>query len=211
MKYNLDRLKKSLAKQDSDDTLERFASGELLDISDATEEELAAAQFNAKGKLKLDPRAEKRIKARAKANEFKVEVLNNAVAAKNAERMGHDEFARRGYEFGTIEQSWAALKNLGKSLEFGLPVHPVQALWLLNALNRTKEGDPQDLLRNLGLVARGRSKVVNKYDVSDRMQALIDGGMVKEHAALQVAEEFGCSRATALHWHRKRGELFPDN
>lgn len=119
-----------------------------------------------------------------------------------------DEFERRGYEFGTPEQSWAALHAIAQAIVSEQTVPSHAGLWLVNALNKTTEQDPQDLLRNLGLIARGRSKVVNKYDVSDRMAALIDGGMVKEHAAKQVAQEFDCSRATALHWYRKRSELY---
>lgn len=193
MKYNLTKLKSNLKSRIKTDA-------ELLEIAKEGKIELDLSALNLDKKQeaamlkKMLPKARKQIS----------DDLSQSIPSM-------EDFERRGYEYGTIEQSWSALHRMAESIEQDGQVSPDVALWLLNALNRTKEGDPQDLLRNLGLVARGRSKVVNKYDVSDRMQALIDGGMVKEHAALQVAEEFGCSRATALHWHRKRGELFPDN
>lgn len=202
MTYDLKKLKAKFDKGLDDTFAEDVLSGKLIDISDLSEEDLKGASFDEEGKLQLENGK------RPKMDSRKVKVLKNTVAANKSSRLRLEDFEKRGFEYGTIEQSWEALESLAKSIELGLPPHPAAGLWLLNALNKTKTHDPQDLLRNLGLVARGRSKVVNKFDVSDRMAELIDGGMVKEHAAQQVAKEFSCSRATALHWYRKRNELY---
>lgn len=121
------------------------------------------------------------------------------------------QFKKQGYRFARRGEAWAALYALGEYLEQDKNCDARLRLWILEALNRTTYDDAASLNRELGLVELGRSRVVDKFKVSDRMAELIGEGMVKEHAALQVAKEFGCSRATALHWFRKRTELYPAN
>lgn len=120
-----------------------------------------------------------------------------------------EEFEDRGYQFGTPQESWDAINRMCDAIEIGEPVPPDVGLWFLNAVNQMRNEDPRELLRQLGLIVHGRSRVVNKFDICERMVELVDKeGQKKSDAARSCAAEFGCSTSTALHWYYKRNEIY---
>lgn len=116
-----------------------------------------------------------------------------------------EEFAARGYKFGTAQQSWKALENMASELARGGEVSPETALWFVNAMNEVAAGDIKALVRQLGFHEMGRSRVVNPHDIGNRMAELVEKrGMNKAEASRQCATEFKCSPSTALAWYAKR-------
>lgn len=120
-----------------------------------------------------------------------------------------EEFKRQGYQYGTREESWEALDKLASHIEAHPTGDPTISLWFLNAMNEADRADPMDLLRKLGLIQPGRSKVVNKFDITRRMVELVDKyGLLKAQASRRCADEFGCHPETALYWYRKKDNVF---
>lgn len=123
---------------------------------------------------------------------------------------GVKEFERRKFRFGTPEESWAALHIIAKAIEAGEPVPAVPGAWLLAALNTMGEDDPKELVKALGFVENGRARVVNKFNLVERMVHLVEQeNLPKISAARVCAGEFGCHHETALYWYRKKNEVFP--
>lgn len=120
-----------------------------------------------------------------------------------------EEFAARGFRFGTPEQCWKALESMAAGLAAGEGITPEIALWFVSAMNDVEQGDIQALVRRLGFIEHGRSRVVNKYDLANRMVELVEKrGMVKAQAARQAGVEFNCSEHTALHWYKNKDRIY---
>ncbi len=114
------------------------------------------------------------------------------------------DFERRGYRWGTTKESLAALYDLSDQVHEGEPINSRTALWFLNAINEFDPKDPKSLLHALGLIDLGRSRVVNPFDVANRVDEIIAGGSPVMRACHQAAEELGCSYKTAHHWYTKK-------
>lgn len=116
-----------------------------------------------------------------------------------------EEFARRGFKYGTPQQSWKALEAMAAGLATDEGIPPEVALWFVNAMNSVERGDIKGLVRQLGFHEMGRSRVVNPHDIGNRMTELVEKrGMSKAEASRQCATEFKCSPSTALAWYAKR-------
>lgn len=115
-----------------------------------------------------------------------------------------EEFERRGFKYGTNEEAHDALDAVMHSIFLGEPVELQHAMWLIKAYQGTSR-DIQQFVRNLGFHEMGRSRVVNSFDIGNRMAELVEKrGMSKAEASRQCAKEFNCSPSTALAWYAKR-------
>ena len=119
-----------------------------------------------------------------------------------------DEFIRQGYQFGTKEERIEALFWIGQLIESTPTADGFSGLWFLNALNQWDGNEPMDLLRAMGLIEPGRGRVVDRFALARRMIDLVGSGMTMAEASRICAPEFKCSPETALHWYRRRKELF---
>ena len=122
-----------------------------------------------------------------------------------------EEFAARGYKFGTPNQAWRALHQMAADMASGEPVTPEIALWFVTAINEVGEDRSiHNLTKTLGLYEHGRTRVFNKFDICNRMAELVErDGLSKAEAARRCATQFGCNMETARMWYRRKDELYP--
>lgn len=186
-KYNINRVRSSFEafQKDQDNYLEQVKAGKVSYIDP---------------KKKLTP-AQQKASDKAFAADMEKRLSASIPSMK--------EFERRGFRFGTPEESWQALHQIAEAIEIGAPIPPIPAVWLLTALNSMTADDPKELVRALGFIENGRSRVVNKFDLVERMIELVEGqDMKKIEAARVCAGEFNCHYETALYWYRKKAEVF---
>jgi len=117
-------------------------------------------------------------------------------------KLDEDAFVRRGYKYGTPGEAWDAVRRLAVSLDQSKLPSPDVMEWFSAAVERCQEDDPVQLVRELGLMVRGKRPTVNAEVVSKRVNELIKSGSSIMGACEQVAEEFGCAAKTAHHWYR---------
>lgn len=129
---------------------------------------------------------------------------------KTAKNLAHDkqwgeimDLLDRYDKFGTIEESWAALRGIAAALKNGQTPTDGQSRWFVSAIQRCKANDESQLLRELGLVTRGRRRTVNPDVVSGRVAELIKGGSSIMAACEQASEELGCTTKTAHRWYKQ--------
>jgi hypothetical protein len=122
------------------------------------------------------------------------------------------EFEKRGFTFGTPDQSWSALRAMAWDLSNGLQVRPDVALWFVTAMNKLNDNqDINELTKALGLYEHGRKRQFNKFDLSDDMAKFVEKeGMTKAEASRRVAALYGCNPETAIMWYRRRAEIYGD-
>ena len=128
------------------------------------------------------------------------------------EVLSFEEFAARGYTFGTPAQAWRALRQMAAEMATGEAVSPETALWFVNAINEQGEDHSiHALTKNLGLYEHGRTRIFNKFDICNRMAELVErDGLSKAEAARRCATQFGCNMETARMWYRRKDELYPE-
>jgi hypothetical protein len=112
-------------------------------------------------------------------------------------------FAKNGHRFGTVTETWEALRGISKSRKLGQYPDIDTLNWLASGIDRCKKNDPAQLLRELGLLIHGRHRSVNPDLVADRVNELIKSGSSIMQAAEQAASEIGCSVHAAYRWHRQ--------
>ncbi|MFY9136614.1 hypothetical protein [Zwartia sp.] len=119
------------------------------------------------------------------------------------------KFASQDFKFGTKQEVIDALYRIGRFIEQNPTPDGVSGLWFLRVLNDWDGADPQDLLKALQLNEMGRGRVVDRFELVRKMIALVDSGLSQAAASRECAVQFDCSAETALHWFRRRKELFP--
>lgn len=108
-------------------------------------------------------------------------------------------------EFMTVTESWQALRGLAETLKKNKMPNKVQINWFASAVERCKDDDEAQLLRELGLVMMGRTRTVNPKAVSGRVAELVASGSSIMAACEQASKEMGCTMKTAHRWY-KAGE-----
>lgn len=122
--------------------------------------------------------------------------LNKSARAQTA------AFIKRGCQFGTVNEAWDALRGLADALKNNRSPTLEQTGWLVSAVERCKEDDEAQLLRELGLVVMGRRRTVSPDVVSARVIELVKSGGSIMASCEQAAEEIGCTPKTAHRWYR---------
>lgn len=113
-----------------------------------------------------------------------------------------EHFRKRGYRYGTLNESWEALRSISEATRHG-KFPPVDAMhWLAAAVQRTVEDDPKQLIRELGLYVMGRRRLVDPDEIAARVEELKNSGSSIMDASEIAAREFGCATKTAYRWHR---------
>ena len=110
----------------------------------------------------------------------------------------------------TVSESWLALRSLSETLKKNKMPSKIQINWFSSAIDRCKEDDPTQLIRELGLLVQGRRLTVNPHKVAERVSELIAAGLSIMAASEQAAEEIGCSAHAAYRWHRKVNKVKTD-
>lgn len=110
----------------------------------------------------------------------------------------------------TVSESWQALRSLTETLKKNKMPSKIQIMWFSSAVDRCKEDDPTQLIRELGLLVQGRHRTVNPAQVAERVSELIASGLSIMAASEQAAEEIGCSSHAAYRWHRKVNKVKTD-
>lgn len=128
--------------------------------------------------------------------------LSVLVAINKQDQVDRAAFKKRGYKYGTVEESWEALRSIAKATKLG-KYPPVDALhWLTAACERTKTNDEMQLVRELGLLVRGRRLTVNPQSVAELVQKFIDSGNSIMEACEQASQKMGCTMKTAHRWYK---------
>lgn len=110
-------------------------------------------------------------------------------------------FVQRGYKFGTVNESWDAVRELAHSLEEGKLPSSRLIEWYTAAVERCNGNDATDLVRQLGLFVHGRHRKVDPETVVTKVNALINSGSSIMAACGLVADELGCSLKTVHRWY----------
>lgn len=113
------------------------------------------------------------------------------------------KFTKGGFKYGTINESWDALRGIAQALKHNKYPIAEHRGWLVSAVERCKEDDEMQLLRELGLIVRGRRRTVNPDAVSGRVAELVKSGSSIMAACKQASDELGCTTKTAHRWYKQ--------
>lgn len=106
----------------------------------------------------------------------------------------------------TPAEAWLRLLSIAHAAEYGEVIQPTDALWLLAAINRTKNYDIERLIRELGFIEMGKPRQHDRFKIRERVLELYDSGLNKMEASRRAAEEIGCSDSLAYHYAFRLGK-----
>lgn len=130
------------------------------------------------------------------------EKLQELLSAHEVDKVDRAAFKKRGYKYATVEESWDALRSIAEATKLG-KYPPVDAMhWLSAAYERTKGNDEIQLVRELGLLVRGRKLTVNPESVAELVQKFIDSGSGVMDACALASQQMGCTMKTAHRWYK---------
>lgn len=132
-----------------------------------------------------------------------LEKMQELANINNQHQVELKKFAKGGFKYGTINESWEALREIAQALKLNKYPLAEHRGWLVSAVERCKEDDEMQLLRELGLVVRGRRRTVNPDAVSGRVAELVKSGSSIMAACKQASDELGCTTKTAHRWYKQ--------